>query len=412
MIIRSKWATGSDRLLAGTRFIGGFGELDVPDRSDLRVALKVVLEAGPRTRISLEPVKSRRLWRSTAAEPPVFALPDEVAAGTIARMMEYVRRRPGPRLPFEVHVSRNHVILDIDHGLGDGRFAMELLEAVFALVNGNRHPWVEMRGTPMALPRAILNTFGHHPARALAALRSFVAMRYSPQGDPVLDHGERTPWSPSLAVGVAHVDASAEGDVEEWRRSNPGKPGSAAVWFYVVRKAIQAAGINVQERSLFAFDSRRYLAEGQAVKGNFIVGLSVPIGADEQPTQINDRIRGLIDSGVPLAGQAAIGLRSLIAAHGETAMGTIQRTGVPADIMYTDLGRIPFLDGAPWRETENRTITALVDPAGPHSLTILNGRVRSIRNIAITYHDNVFDREIIDEATKYMSEPMQFLQPG
>jgi len=412
MIRRPTWASGSDRLLTGTRFIGGFGEFDVPDRSALREALSIILAAGPRTRIGLQPRKSRRLWRNTSVLPPVFELPDDVAAGTLAGMMEYGRGHSEAWHPLKIHTSRRHVILDIDHGLGDGRFGMELLEAVFTVIDGDRHPWVEKRGTPLALPRAILNTFGRQPGRALTALRSVAALRYGAQGDPSLAGGERIAWSPSLAVGMAHVDASAEAAVEEWRRSNPAKPGSAAVWFYLAREALRAAGTPVQDRTLFAFDSRRYLAEGQAVKGNFIVGLSVPIGPDDQPQQINSRIRGLIDSGVPLAGQAALGVRSLIGAHGHMAVAPTRRLGVPADVMYTDLGRIPFLETAPWRDPDNRTITGLIDPAGPHSLTILNSRVGPTRNLAISYHDNVFDRSLIDEAARYLSEPMQFLPPG
>ncbi|WP_157681579.1 hypothetical protein [Mycobacterium sp. JS623] len=305
--------------------------------------------------------------------------------------------------------SRNHVVFDIDHGLGDGRFAMELLEAVFDLVSGNRHAWVEKRTTPMALPRAVITTFGRHPSRALMAVRRAAKLRYAAQDDQGSDARQHVPWASSLAVRIVHVDAATEEQVENWRRSHPDTPGSAAVWLYVVRKALRAVGIPVRERALVAFDSRRYLAQRHAVKGNFIVGLSFPIAADEPPEEIDDQIRGLIDAGVPLAAQAAIGIRSLIGGGGETVMPTARKTHAPADIMFTDLGRIPYLDNAPWQDPEKRTITALIDPAGPHSLTILNGRVKSVRDIAITFHDNVFDGALIDDAARLMTNPMQFL---
>jgi hypothetical protein len=403
-----RWASGSDRLLAGTRFVAAFGELHVPPLSELSDALTTIGNAGLHTRIKFTPAASKRLWRADG-DPIVRCIPEAVASGTVAEMLEYVRRRQQARRPLELHVSDRYLILDIDHGLGDGRFSLELVSAVLALSGGVRQPWVDQRNTLLVLPRAVVRTFARHPAQAAEALRHAAGSRHSQMVDPVTAAGDVVSWSPSFAVSVAHVDADSEGAVEDWRRSRPDKIGSASVWLYVVTRALLQAGIEMQDRMMFAFDSRRYLPKGQTVSGNFAVGLSLPFSDDETPQGFDHRIQGLIKSAVPLAGQAAIAARSLFGARRSSATQFIQRDKVRADVMYSDIGHITILGTAPWRDHRLCTATALIDPAGPQSITAVNTRVGATRNIAISYHDNVFERNVIDQAAHYMSQPLQLL---
>ena len=86
--------------------------------------------------------------------PPVIELSDRVAAADSAAVLQYIRSRPGHRHPLEIFVSPRHIAFDVDHGLGDGRFALELLSALFAYSRGGSTPWVADNDTVLALPRA------------------------------------------------------------------------------------------------------------------------------------------------------------------------------------------------------------------------------------------------------------------
>jgi hypothetical protein len=339
----------------------------------------------------------------------VHDLPDAVTSGGTVAMLEYVRRRQGCRQPLEIHVSPRHIVLDLDHGLGDGRFALELTAALFAHLSDRSSPWVNTDDTPLALPRALFHTFGRHPDRVLMVWRYVAGLRRDNTIGQGAASSESVPWSPSSAVTVAHVDADAESAVDEWRRVHAQKSGSAAMWLYIVRQALRAAGVRMTDRVIFAFDCRRYLPKGCTANANFIIGLDVSVPVDEALPTVVGRLRELADSGVPLAGMAAVSARAVRRARRAPAMPTNRRVDALADVMYSDMGRITLLDGAPWRGEVDPMATGLLDPAGPSSITVLNSRIGSTRDIAFSFHDNVVDRRVVDEAAEYLKNPVQFL---
>lgn len=409
VVHRTRWATGNDRLLAGSRFVAVFGELHVPPLEALADALDAILCAGPHTRIGLAPHPSKRFWRNEGSAPPVFSLPEDIASGSLTTILEYVRCRPVERRQLEVHASDRYLVLDIDHGLGDAKLALDLTAAIFAHANGYRSPWVDSRDTPLALPRAMLSTFAHPPSRAVTALKGLANLRNRQKPDSVGTGQLGVSWAPSLAVSLAQIDADAEEAVEEWRRTSGENLSSASVWSYVARRALLAAGLDMQDRMMFAVDLRRYLPKGHAVNGNFVIGLPLSFSADETLPRFNTRVRGIVASAVPLAAQAAIAARAVVGARETSNSSTIRRGLHSAEVMYTDLGRITTLDAAPWRDARLCVATGLIDPAGPCSVTILNTKIGARRCISISYHDNVFGRGLMDTAANYMCDPVQFL---
>lgn len=403
----AKWASGTDRILAGSRFIALFGELDVPDAPVLDGALAAIAAAGVHTRVALQLQSRRRLWRHTPeALPAVRVLPDDVARGGSAAILHHIRRRSGPPGPVEVHISRRHVALDVDHGIGDGRFALELLSALFAHSGGSTSDWVSRADTRLALPRALARTFGRHPTRVPAALRqasgALSAQAVDLQADQVA-------WAPSLGAAVAHIPAEVEAEVDRWRRSRPGRCGSAAFWLYILRQAFRAARLSVADRMMVAFDCRRYLASSEAVSSNFIIGLYTRCADDDDVAAIGARIRNMTAAAVPLAGMAMVSARGLLPLR-RSERPQSRRSGLPVNVMYTDLGSIEMPEHVLWKSCGERYLVGLLDPAGPNAITVLNTRMGAARHISISFHDNVVDRAVVDEVVGHLTDPMRLLR--
>ncbi len=138
--MRRHWAGGTDRLLAGRRFTCLFSDLDVPAASVIADAMAELAAAGSHTRLALTPRRDRRIWSADRQCPiAVHELPDSVARDAPSAVLEYVRRLPGPRQPLTAHTSPRQLVLDLDHGLGDGRFAVDLDIGVVRPVPGRQH---------------------------------------------------------------------------------------------------------------------------------------------------------------------------------------------------------------------------------------------------------------------------------
>jgi hypothetical protein len=401
-------ASGMDRLFVGMRYVVLYAGLEVPGVGVLNDALATIAAAGPHTRVGLNPRPGRRMWRyDPDVTVPVHRLPDAVT-NDAAAVLEHVRRRPGYHAPLEVHVSQRVIALDVDHGLGDGHFGVDLILALFAHSLGGTSTWVTDDETPLALPLALAHTFAH-PARLRMLWKYAAGLRAAQAGDPNTASGERVPWSPSPSVLIARVDADAEAAVNEWRHAHLDKSGSAAVWLYLVRQALLAAGLRMTGRVTVAIDCRRYVPRPRTVNGNFIFGVDIPLAVDERlPTTIA-RLRELTEAAVPLAAVGAVSARALLP-HGRRPSGPSPCVGAaPADVMYTDMGNLTVLEDLPWHGDDERLATALIDPAGPHSVTILNARLGAARTVAVSFHDNCVDRRVIETAASYLEHPIELL---
>ena len=410
---RTRWATGPDRAVAGLRYIGLLSDLDVPGAAVLSDSLATIAGAGPHTRVGLTPQPGNWRWAyDPAAVPPVRTLPEAVANDDAAAVLQYIRRRPGARRPLEVHASDRQIAIDADHRLGDGRFVLDIFAAIFAVADGRPSSWVSNGDTRLALPRALIRTFGIHPSRARAARRYAADLRSSRALPPDAGSGDSTAWSPSFAVTVAHVDADAESAVDEWRRANTQKLGSAAVWLYLVRRALRAAGLQMTDEIMVSFDCRRYLPLSHSVNGNFVVGVEIPLATDDGVSIVDSRMRGCISSTVPLAAMGVLSARSLLQRGSIPVTSPSHTVGTPASVMYTDMSRISAFDELPWRGPDKRDFTGLLDLGGPEGVTVFTTTVDGARNISISFHDNVFDRSVMDAAAEYLKHPMRLLTGG
>lgn len=407
---RPHWATGMDQLFAGLRYVALFSGLEMPAASVVNDALATIAAAGPHTRVGLTPRPGRHRWRyAPDVAVPVHQLPVTVVNGGAAAILEHVRRRRNHG-QLEVHVSQRHIAFDINHGLGDGSLALQLVAAIFALSGGGTSPWVTEDDTTLALPRALSHTFAN-PVRVRQLWRQAARLRSAGANGLVPADVESVPWSPSPAVVVAHVDADEAAGVNEWRRVQAATSGSAAVWLFLVRKALLASGLPMTERIMVAFDCRRYLPKRRTVNSNFIFGIHMPLAIDDRLPSVAARLHELTAAAVPLAAVGAVSARALLSPAGpRPTVPTVRLGDAPADVMYTDMGNItPMVDGVPWRRDGERYATALIDPAGPDSVTVLNSRLGTTRSVAMSFHDNVFDRRVMERAAQYLRHPLGLL---
>lgn len=406
---RWHWASGMDQLFAGVRFIALFDGLAVPGTSVLNDVLATIAAAGPHTRVAVTPTPGRRIWRCDPdVTVPVHQLADALLNDGPAAVLEHIRRRPGNRAPLEVHVSERLIALDMNHGLGDGRLSIDLIRALFAHSGGDISPWVADDDTPLALPRALIHTFAH-PAHLRELWRQAADLRSPRASGPNSASGESVPWSPSPAVVIARVDADAEAAVNQWRRANAEKSGSAAVWLYIVRHALRAAGLRMTDKVMVAFDCRRYLPKLRTVNGNFIFGVDIPLAGDERLPTVAARLHDVAAAAVPLAAVGAVSAHALLRAARRPIMPSSCLRDGPAAVMYTDMGNLTILEDLPWYRDGDRLATALIDPAGPNSVTILNAKLGAARSVAMSFHDNVFDRRGIERAAEYLQQPIGLL---
>lgn len=379
-------------------------------------ALSTIVAAGAQTRVGRNPQAGKPMWAyDPATMPPVGLLPNEIASSGYAAILQYVRRRPGPRAPVEFHISPRQLTFDADHGLGDGRFVVDLISAILAVARGDQTPsWVVDDDTRLALPRALMRTFLLHPSRARRACKHATALRAAHAlevGDGVSrESSESVAWSPSFAVAIAHLDANARSAVDQWRRTNTGKAGSAAVWLYIVRQALHAAGLPMRDDVMVAFDCRRYLPPNASANGNFGSGTDLCLSVTDSLSSAVSRLRGCTSSAVHLASMAVLTVGTLLpgrAAHPPPP--SVCPVGPRARLVYSDMGRITPFEDLPWRGQGARDHTALLDPGGPDGITVYNTRIGNTRNISISYHDNVFDRCAVQRAAMFLEEPMRFL---
>lgn len=408
----SKWVSGVDLMLQNTRYIGYLGGFDVPPQADIEAALRRVAEAGLHTRVAMEPAGTRRRWRRASSPLTVSRVPADVAEGGPDRLLEYIRNRPGTRAQVEVHMTDDQLVVDTQHGLGDGRLFVDLVSALVGLAGGEEPRWVTTPDTRGAAFKALVNTFARQPKRLRDVVAQAQSLRAAYRPEPDHELGSAQPWSPSWAVETAHLDAEAEAEVEKWRKTEAPGCGSGAVWLYATRRALAEAGLPMTGRVQVAFDCRRYLRKGMSANGNFATGVELPVDVDAPVSVVGARMREVTGSALPIAFMSAAS--AYVQLRPQVAPPVTEFVpNAPARVMYSDMGRLAPCDGFPWRASGSSVFAGLLDPSGPDGVTVLNGVVNRERTLSISFHDNVFDRATMNRAAKLLAdEPLRLIAGG
>lgn len=402
-------ASGLDRLMAGTRYVGCLENVVVPPYEQVAAALATITRSGPHTRLGLTPDARAWQWGWKAEPAPrIHPLPAEVAERGTAAVLRYIHNPANLRGPVDVYLSDRHIAFDIDHGLGDASLYIDCVTTVFSLLQGSESTWLRDPDTPNPVLHALRHTFAASPRRLRSAweqaTRRPVAARHrSPS--PVAPTA-----APSPAVDVIQIDAAIEREVDAWRKSNAPGASRAVAWLVIVRTALAQAGLPLADDARMVVDCRRYLRPTQRVNANFISGLGVHLPGDQSVAAVGAAVKADLDAALPLLALASTSARALTAAL-RPARDNGRPWGTPVQLGYSDVGRLSPFESLPWLPDRHRSINAALQPWAPADISVFSGTIGDERSITISYHDDVHDAGLLQEAAEAIrADPIQLLR--
>ena len=403
-------ASSRDLMRSGSRMITAIGPVRLPGIGEIRDTLTVLAHAGGHhTPIGLVPTTESRRWEHR----PQDFLGNVRQFGPctreeVPRLLTRLARAGASAHPLNVAVAGDFLLLDISHGLGDGRLALALVRAVAGGRTGTPVPeWARTRDSALPLARALTRAFATSPAR--------VAQLLEPRPPITLDAGpvETVPWRRSPTAVVESAVSGTTAELRRWRdRELPGASVSSLL-FTAVARAMRSRGLTVDDKVDVLFDCRRYLPDGATVNGNFAAGVRLALSDPGDAAEMSAAIAQATASGRPLASLAfsvAKFRRRMRAgtAHAETAhVAATPR----ARLVYSDMGEAALLADLDWTdEPGRRIVTALSEPADPASIVFTSVRRGRELDVSASLHDNVFDPELVRDAlADALCDPLSLL---
>jgi hypothetical protein len=395
--------------MAGTRYVGCLENVVVPPREYVTQALASITLSGPHTRLGLIPSSTARLWNwDPERAPAIRELPADVADAGTAAVLEYIRRLAVPRGPVDVYLSDRHIAFDIDHGLSDARLYIDCVTALFDIEQGTRSNWLRERDTPFPLVHALMHTFGESPRRLRRAWNE------AAQRPASAAHRSSTPtastWNPSCAVEVIHIDDAVEGEVERWRVANAPEASRTVMWLVITRAALAHAGLPLRDTVRLVVDCRRFLRPRDRVNANFISGLNVLAPVERHASAIGAAVKADLESALPLLALTATSARN-VAFRAPTTRDNGWQSDTPVQVVYSDVGRLTPFESLPWVPEQPRSINAALEPGAPSDISVFSGMIGRERSVTLSYHDNVHDRHVLQEAAEAIrNDPILLLR--
>ncbi len=125
-------ASSRDLMRSGSRMITAIGPVRLPSIGEIRDTLTVLAHAGGRhTPIGLVPTTESRRWEHRPQD--FLGNVQQLGPCTredVPRLLTGLARAGASVYPLNVAVAGDFLLLDISHGLGDGRLALSLVRAV------------------------------------------------------------------------------------------------------------------------------------------------------------------------------------------------------------------------------------------------------------------------------------------
>ncbi len=394
--------------MAGTRYVGCLENVVVPPREQVAAALDTITRSGPHTRLGLIP--DSRAWRwswNAESAPTIREVPAEVADRGTTAVLDHIRALAVPRGPVDVYLSDRHIAFDIDHGLGDARLYIDCITTLFDLIDGNESKWLKDPDTSIPVLHALTNTFAS-PGRLRSAV-SEARHRPIPGRLRSSPHAPATDL-PSAAVEVIHIDASTEREVDRWRAADAAGVSRAVTWLAVIRTALAQAGLPLTDTLRLVVDCRRYLRPHERVNANFISGLSVQAAPEAPIGAIDAAVKARLDAALPLLALTSTSARNLAAPLSATrAHQAPPQTRV--ELAYSDVGRLSPFENLPWIPGRPRSINAALQPWAPADISVFSGMIGHERSVTLSYHDDVHDRRLLQEAAEAIrTDPIRLLR--
>ncbi|MCV7423759.1 hypothetical protein H7K45_24705 [Mycobacterium yunnanensis] len=389
-----------DMTRADTRMITALGPISVPKLDEIADTLRELAVRGAgRTPVGLIPAITSHLWDydpdrflGDLVELPACSV-DELPA-----LLTEQARRVGHKNAISVAVAGDYLILDMCHGLGDGRLITMINQVLGERPLPHAYPdWSFGGGTNHPLERAIAGFYGSDPRRAgamLRARRGAAAIAIAGQDEPTL------PWSRLPAVVAARTNGGTTDELRRHRdRVSPGLSVASIIFSSIVAE-MRSCGVELAPTVNVIFDCRRYLPAARRVLGNFVSGLDLPVADPGDPRLLNRAISEAAACGRPLA--ALLMSTSSFRGRYRRGDGYVEETRVPthprARLAFSDIGQT-FPGSEMWLSGRaERFYNAVNEPKAPEAIVFTITHRGADFDVTASFHANVFSPTVIQTA--------------
>ncbi|WP_338888925.1 hypothetical protein [Rhodococcus sovatensis] len=415
-------ASAIDMLRSEARIVCVLGPADFGGLARIKERLGRLASAGPAARLGLRVDSSSRKWDYR----PDLVCDDvtEIAAATrydVSDRLAELSRSASTEVPVRARLAGEYLLLDLSHGLSDAVLPIELFAFLADPAESPELPaWATARTVRCPLPRAVASWMIHNPMKVVDVLygkffRSPHAGGSTAQGATAgapIDES-RIPWTRSPAVVAATSSAGATKSLREWRDANLPDVSVTSILSAAVASAFRARGIATSNSAAFLFDCRRYLrGTDGVVLGNFAVGIDFD-GVDlTDANDVHRNVTHAIDKGRPLAAGA---LSALMYLRTRASLPVIATDSAPtstrANLTFSDVGRLRQLESIAWTDDPSRrSFYPLSEPSFPDTIVVTSMHLRDTFHVSASFHDNFFDRDIVQSAMDLaMKDPVALL---
>ncbi|MDI9973382.1 hypothetical protein [Rhodococcus sp. IEGM 1307] len=404
-------ASSRDLMRSGSRMITAIGPVRLPSVGEIRDTLTLLAHAGGRhTPIGLVPTTESRRWEHRPQD--FLGQVRELGPCTreeVPQLLTRLARSGASAYPLNVAVAGDFLLLDISHGLGDGRLALSLVRAVAGGRMGTPVPeWARTRDSALPLACALARTFASSPTRVARLLESRPAAAHGSGSAEVV-----VPWHGAPTAVIASTAPGTTAELRRWRDREMPRASVSSLLFAAVSRAMRSCGLAIDDEVDVLFDCRRYLPEAATVNGNFAALVRFSLSDPGDAAEMSAAIAQATASGRPLASLAlsTATFRRRVRAGVAHARATHVAADPRARLVYSDMGQAALLADLDWTDGPGRRlVTALSEPADPASIVFTAVRHGPDLDVSASLHDNVFDPELVRSAlSDALCDPLSLL---
>jgi hypothetical protein len=369
------------------------GPFAMPSTDALRGAVAALADRYPDSRLiwSLDPAK--RYWRTDRTAESVVTERDWDDAVELGVRLDAMAADESLDPPLTLIRYPNAIGLRMSHGVGDGRLFLTVIAAVLhTAFAGEVIQWPVQSAGRFPLTAAAFGTFARHPTQIRSAIRD--RFPRPPAEEPVTAR----PWAPSRRTVHTTMPRAQAEEFFVWGKEFAPSASRFALEVALVLSALKKVGMEISRDVRVLVDLRRYLG-WRYIDGNFVAGVPMRIGPEMGPEEISSIIKATNVSGRPLAGQLLASVLGGVKMETATSVDS----GARPILTFSNMGSSPpEIDSLPFLPDHPAVYAASVPPGGPLGVTVLTGSNAHVMSINVTFHDNVVDPLLLEEAIGLM----------
>jgi hypothetical protein len=396
-------ATGIDIERASSRVLALVGPLADISEKYMAAVLAEAAECVPTARLALDPRPASRSWSYRRRDwREVIVRRHDLDTADLGQLLTDIGNRPGDRLPLEVVICGDYLIVDYSHALGDGKLGAMLLALLGN--DGALRPESLAPSIPRHAPwKALIRHFAMHPSRArdVMRLRKTNQQALAKVGDLRAEN-----WESARRGMTAYMEPATVAEFRSWSAPRFPDSSSASLTVALLAESLRTHGVVVDEHVTILVDCRRYFEpQYQAGHGNFAVGIPILVPAGSSPTDVRRQMREAIESGRPLA---RLGVAELKARLGRPEVpAPAEQADVPDRVRLTvsDLGRLTVVENLHWKaKAQPPRVAAYVETDGPDAVDVEVTELLGGRTFTASYCSEMLASSTIEAAFKRMCD--------